>query len=150
MKRLFLLFTTILVAVMAMSGQHKIDPAKAQEIFNAKVKYMQEALLLTDAQTEQFIPVYKQYLEDVKAIKRPDRKKEAETADEAAQKVVDELNFKRGILNAQEVCINKLKTFLSAPQLLKFTKAEQSMQRKLYSEKIKRNNTHCTKGRKNK
>ena len=134
MKRFILIFTAFALTASALCAQRKIDPAKAQEVFNAKVKYMQEQLLLTPEQTEKFIPIYKEFLDEVSAIKRParyEKENEVKTVDEAAQIVIDRINYLRAVLDAQEKCIGKLKSVLTAPQLMKFLKCEKAMQSKI-------------------
>ncbi|MGN0205680.1 MAG: hypothetical protein ACI4BC_00410 [Muribaculaceae bacterium] len=134
MKRFILIFTAFALTASALCAQRKIDPAKAQEVFNAKVKYMQEQLLLTPEQTEKFIPIYKEFLDEVSAIKRPTKphkEDEVKTVDEAAQIVIDRINYNRAVLDAQEKCIGKLKSVLTAPQLMKFLKCEKTMQSKI-------------------
>ena len=133
MKRFILIFTAFALTASALCAQRKIDPAKAEEVFNAKVKYMQEQLLLTPEQTEKFIPIYKEFLSEVREIKRPAKPQEEEIkcVDEAAQIVIDRINYHRAVLDAQEKCIGKLKSVLTAPQLMKFLKCEKAMQSKI-------------------
>ncbi|MGM9828641.1 MAG: hypothetical protein ACI30C_01240 [Muribaculaceae bacterium] len=134
MKRFILIFTAFALTASALCAQRKIDPAKAEEVFNAKVKYMQEQLLLTPEQTEKFIPIYKEFLNEVREIKRPakpQKEDEIKSVDEAAQVVIDRINYHRAVLDAQEKCIGKLKSVLTAPQLMKFIKCEKAMQSKI-------------------
>lgn len=133
MKRFILIFTAFALTASALCAQRKIDPAKAEEVFNAKVKYMQEQLLLTPEQTEKFIPIYKEFLSEVREIKRPAKPQEEEikSVDEAAQIVINRINYHRAVLDAQEKCIGKLKSVLTAPQLMKFLKCEKAMQSKI-------------------
>lgn len=134
MKRFILIFTAFALTASALCAQRKIDPAKAEEVFNAKVKYMQEQLLLTPEQTEKFIPIYKEFLNEVREIKRPtkpQKEDEIKSVDEAAQVVIDRINYHRAVLDAQEKCIGKLKSVLTAPQLMKFLKCEKAMQSKI-------------------
>ena len=134
MKRFILIFTAFALTASALCAQRKIDPAKAEEVFNAKVKYMQEQLLLTPEQTEKFIPIYKEFLNEVREIKRPakpQKEDEIKSVDEAAQIVIDRINYHRAVLDAQEKCIGKLKSVLTAPQLMKFLKCEKAMQSKI-------------------
>lgn len=132
MKKIALLLIVMVTGVFSSFAQKNIDPAKAEEIFNAKVKYMQEQLLLTPAQTTQFIPVYKNYLTTIRGLKRPDKKNiQVTTTDQAYNIIKSEFDFKRGIINAQEKAIGQMKSFLTPQQLMKFMSAERRIQGKI-------------------
>lgn len=138
MKKIILLSLVVLFTAFGSIAQKKqrvIDPAKAQEIFNSRVKFMQDELLLTPEQTEKFIPVYKNYLETIKAIAHPKGNENVSTSDEAYKQIMNQLKFKRDIIDSQEKCVSGLKDILTPQQLMKFLKAEHKMQRKIHGAK---------------
>ncbi|MDD2961876.1 MAG: hypothetical protein PHR45_07340 [Muribaculaceae bacterium] len=148
MKKVILIFALIIATVTSAMAQKTIDPAKGQEIFNAKVKFMQENLLLSAEQTEQFIPIYRKYIDGIRALKHPSRKAECKTVDESYNNVMAGINFKRSILDLQETAIKELKSVLNAQQLGKFINAERQMQDKIKGFKDKKKNGEKGKGKK--
>ena len=83
---------------------------------------------------DEFCKGYKEFLNEVREIKRPakpQKEDEIKSVDEAAQIVIDRINYHRAVPDAQEKCIGKLKSVLTAPQLMKFLKCEKAMQSKI-------------------
>lgn len=139
MKKIALLLVVMILGAATSFAQPNIDPQKAEDIFNARVKMFTEQLKLTPEQTVKFIPVYKNYLDKVRSIKRPDRTPQTGNINQATQFCKSHINYKRNILNAQEAMINDLKSILNPTQLVQFMKVENSVQHKIRNAKNRKN-----------
>ena len=93
MKKRILLIAVMIATTASAIAQKNIDPAKAEEIFNSRVKFMQEQLKLTPAQTEKFVPIYKNYLESLRSIKRDTCKIKPATQEEAFMVVKKRIDY---------------------------------------------------------
>ena len=143
MKKILIL---AIVAIMALpvvaDDSSKNADGKARnsdrmtQLFNAKVKMMKEKLLLTEEQTEKFIPVYKEYMEAIgKTLgKRPPEVGDVKTVDEASKVIIDGLNVKIKVVEVQKTYIPKFAKVLTPQQLLKLLPAESDIQREVRKE----------------
>lgn len=115
------------------------EERKAQMI-NARVKTMKEKLLLTSEQTEKFIPLYQEYLEEMgkQFSKRPEKKAEVKTIDEAQAQVLEGLNGKAKVIEIQKKYVPRFAKVLTPQQLVKFLPVEGDMQRMVHKERMKR------------
>ena len=149
MKRLMIIAIAAISAISMMAaGQGKTkkqnlspEERKAQTI-NARVKTMKEKLLLTSEQTEKFIPLYQEYLEEMgkQFGKRPRKKEEVKTIDEAQAQVLEGLNGKAKVIEIQKKYVPRFAKVLTPQQLVKFLPVEGDMQRLVYKERMKRSN----------
>lgn len=158
MKRLMLIIMLLSAGTFATFAQKtdkkEMTQERKEKIFNAKVKMIQEQLLLSPEQTEKFIPIYKNYLTQVFALKRPEKEPKITTSDEAYKYISTTLATKKSILSLQEACVGDLKNILTPQQLMKFLKVENAMQHKIRAEQSRRNSKHhkghpnakCTRG----
>ena len=147
MKRLMIIaIATISAISMMAAGQGKTkkqnlspEERKAQMI-NARVKTMKEKLLLTSEQTEKFIPLYQEYLEEMgkQFGKRPRKKEEVKTIDEAQAQVLEGLNGKAKVIEIQKKYVPRFAKVLTPQQLVKFLPVEGDMQRMVHKERVKR------------
>ena len=147
MKRLMIIAIAAISAISMMAaGQGKTkkqnlspEERKAQMI-NARVKTMKEKLLLTSEQTEKFIPLYQEYLEEMgkQFGKRPEKKAEVKTIDEAQAQVLEGLNGKAKVIEIQKKYVPRFAKVLTPQQLVKFLPVEGDMQRMVHKERVKR------------
>ena len=144
MKKIMMFAIIAIMAVNVVAQEQKNDNAASQErmtlLFNAKVKMLKEKLLLTDEQTEKFIPIYKEYMTEMGKYfgKRRRHDMEVKTADEATKKVVDELDGKMKVLEVQKSFIPRCAKVLTPQQLLKLLPAESDIQHQVRKEFKKR------------
>lgn len=136
MKKLLLVFSLIIGLTLPAFAQ---KAPKAEEIYNAKLKSMQEHLELTPEQLEKFAPVYKDYLTAVRNLPRPERKcKRDGNCDETCKMIVSRLEYKKGIITEQQKVVENLKDVLSPEQLKKFLKVESRIQHKIRNAKMRK------------
>lgn len=143
-KMIFIMLSLILstAAVEAQPNPRKMNnEEKMTKLFNAKVKMMKEQLLMSDEQTEQFIPIYKAYLNDMRKEfkdsrhhKRGNMRPDVKTADDACKVLTEDIDSKIRMLNTQKNYIPKFSKVLNAQQLMKLLKVENDMQRKIRRE----------------
>ena len=116
---------------------NKQDNADANErFFQVKCQEMVDKLELTDDQQKQFIPLYREYNDAMRAVmpKRERGKQEpATTALEEATRIKTRLNGQKAALDVQISYIDKFANVLTAKQLHKFLQIERKIQQKVMS-----------------
>lgn len=147
MKRI-MIFAIAVVAALGMAAAGPRSPKDANlskeerqaRMLNARVKMMKERLLLTDEQTEKFIPLYKEYMDNMgKQFGRNKAKKpEVKTIEEAQAQVIADIDGKARVLEIQKEFIPRFAKILTAPQLVKFLPVEGDMQRMVRKERMRR------------
>ena len=147
MKRI-LIFAIAVVTALGLAAAGPKNPKgiklskedRQAQMLNARVKMMKERLLLTDEQTEKFIPLYKEYMEEMgkQFGKNRTKKPEAKTIDEAKAQVIADLDGKARVLEIQKTFIPRFAQILTAPQLVKFLPVEGDMQRMVHKERLRR------------
>lgn len=135
-----------MVSVAAMNAQNpqprrdslETDQERMARFFNAKVKMFKEKLLMDDAQTEKFIPIYKEYMtEKYETFKnRPSKAERDELKDnESATKILTEdIEGKIEMLNIEKKYVGKFAEVLNDQQLMRLFKIENDMQRMVRKE----------------
>lgn len=140
MKRITMMIALMLVCVAGAVAQPKsLSVEDKEKLFNAKAQMMQEKLQLSEGQMKDFLSVYRDYNEAISKIipPKPERPNAGEelTSDQAYAKVMQQLKFKKDILEVQEEYIGKLKSVLTPRQLMRFLKVEQTVQMNILDHK---------------
>ncbi|MGN1246238.1 MAG: hypothetical protein ACI4UN_06360 [Muribaculaceae bacterium] len=147
MKRLMLIaiaaFTALAMCAADQKPQKSAKLSKEErqaKMLNARVKTMKEKLLLTTEQTEQFIPLYQEYLNEMgkQFGKNREKKAEVRTIDDAQAQVLDDLNGKAKVIEIQKKFVPRFAKILTPQQLVKFLPVESEMQRQVRREHHKR------------
>jgi hypothetical protein len=153
-------FFVLLSAVLLMTGAQAVDaqsqqgnkPAKphltAEQIHQRQCNQMVRTLMLDDATTAKFTPLYMKYLSDLKACRmayrhaKPSKAERqagggmgATMTDAAAEKTIkDHFAQSRKILDLRENYYTQFRKILSPKQILKMYQTERSNVGKLHSE----------------
>ena len=133
----FILMTIVAVlsfagaaGAQAEKGKHSAE--QKEKFFMAKMKIIQQELNLTEAQTNEFTPIYRSYDNEMQAIFEKHRvaeKKHPKTNINDATKVVNlRIEMKMDLLRLQRRYTGKFAKVLNAEQLLKLDAAEQKIQ----------------------
>ena len=147
MRKLTLLVVAMMVSVAAMNAQtttgtEENDQEKMAKFFNAKVKMIKEKLVMDDEQTEQFIPIYKEYLAEMHETfkDRPARKEREEVkgTEDATKILTEDLDGKIQVLTVQKKYISKFAEVLNGNQLMKLMRTENDIQRMVRKESKRR------------
>lgn len=138
-KMMFIIALLTSVAISATAQQKELSPEFKEKIFNGKAQIMQKHLKLSDEQMKEFLPIYKEYQEELAKITRPKRVKPANdstiSTDEAYNMQLSKIQFQENILNAQKNALAKLKTVLTPKQLMRFTDADKAVQKHIRDHK---------------
>ena len=114
----------------AEKGKHSAE--QKEKFFMAKMKIIQQELNLTEAQTNEFTPIYRSYDNEMQAIFEKHRvaeKKHPKTNINDATKVVNlRIEMKMDLLRLQRRYTGKFAKVLNAEQLLKLDAAERKIQ----------------------
>lgn len=146
MKKTLLLIVALIVSTATINAQRNGSDQDGKEknkdmmtqFFNAKVKMLKEKLVMDDAQTEKFIPVYKAYLDEMHETfkkNKPQKKSEDVKTNEDACKVLTEgIDGRIQVLNVQKKYLPKFSEVLNTAQLMKLMRVENDMQRQVRKE----------------
>ena len=148
MKKIIFILILALFTGVAASAQNKgMSPEKAERVFNAKAKMMQNRLQLTADQIVKFAPVYKSYQDAVRALKRPEHMKGGAeiTSTQAKENVISQLDYKISILEVQKSFIPRFAEVLTPQQLTKLLRVENDVQMSIMKERMKRGKKDCKK-----
>lgn len=139
MKRIALIIALITTFVVGAVAQPKpLSKEDREKIFNGKAQMMQEKLKLSESQMEGFLSVYKQYQEALTKIVPPKRlnpRNEDLTSEQAYNQVMEQLKFKKQILEVQEEYVGKMKDVLTPKQLSRFLQVEYMVQKSILDHK---------------
>lgn len=146
MKQIYFLILLAVSLVAATPGANaekkkKLSEEQAALIFNARMKMMQEELKLTDEQTEQLIPIYRDYLRDLNNVfhsRKYGHRAKAASSDEAAKIITDRLDVNERVIKLQKDYIVKFSKILNSDQTMRIFQVEQQIQRKIRNEKKRR------------
>lgn len=139
MKKLALILSLVLAfAVNAVAQPKELSKEDKERIFNGKAQMMQKKLKLSEEQMKNFLPLYKEYQEEIAKVERPKRiagKPESWTHDQAYEAAVSRLEYSESILKVQKKSLDKMKSVLSPQQLMRFCDAEKSVQKNIRDHK---------------
>lgn len=147
MRKLMLLLVAAVVSATAVNAQttqttEDDSQEKMAKFLNAKIKMIKEKLLMDDEQTENFIPIYKEYLAEMhESFKdRPARqeRQEISSSDDAAKILTEDIDGKIQVLTVQKKYITKFAEVLNPQQLMKLMQAENDIQRMVRKESKRR------------
>ena len=127
--------------VQAQRRNDRLNDEQATLLFNAKMKMMQEKLALTDKQTEQLIPIYKNYVTELDAIfksKKFRRRHKPANADEACEIMTERLDVNARVIELQKKYIREFAKILNADQVMNIYRVESQIQREIRREKRRR------------
>lgn len=143
------IYTIILIALcciaagLEMQAQDRkgLDKEQAALLFNAKMKMMQEKLSLTDSQTEQLIPLYKNYigeLNDIFKSRKYRRGYKPADSNDACNVMTERLDINARVIELQKKYIRRYAEFLNADQVMNIYRVEGQIQREIRQEKRRR------------
>lgn len=152
----------VMIAVMMLSGSTTVNAQVAQngkervhlsvdQIIQKRTGKMVQTLMLDDATSAKFIPVYSQYLKDkmecrIMKPKRMGMDVNAKTDAEIDQMIQDNFAQSRKILDIREKYYAKFRKFLTPKQIMKIYQAEKNDVVKLKNEMMKRKKGMGNKG----
>ena len=135
MKKMIMTMLLVIVAITA-GAQEKKNENFAERMFEAKVREMTYRLELTDAQKEKFVPIYRQYNNEMRAA-WGERRKPGKPANEQESLAATKAKMERQ-QRAQAVRIKYVDEFakvLDAKQVKRFFEVENNMQKKMRQRK---------------
>jgi hypothetical protein len=135
MKKMMMTMLLVIVAITA-GAQEKKNENFAERMFEAKVREMTYRLELTDAQKEKFVPIYRQYNNEMRAA-WGERRKPGKPANEQESLAATKAKMERQ-QRAQAVRIKYVDEFakvLDAKQVKRFFEVENNMQKKMMQRK---------------
>lgn len=148
MKRL-MIFAIVAISALTMIADDQKKQPKGQKLspeerkakmLNARVKTMKEKLLLTAEQTDKFIPIYQEYMDEMgkQFGKGKAKKAEVRTIEDAQKQVIEGLDAKAKVIEVQKQFIPRFAKVLTPQQLVKFLPVESDMQRMVRKERMQR------------
>ena len=131
MKR-FLISLLIGLSALTAFGQEKSD-AVNQRYFEAKIRELVYYLNLTDGQKEAFIPIYRRYNDEMRAVVGERKKPESRpgTSEEAAAVAKARIERQRQAQSIRMKYVDEFATVLEPDQLNRLYEVEGQIQRKL-------------------
>ena len=145
MKHLYVILAVALCLLVTVPAQAqrpgKLSKEQAEQLFNAKMKMMQEKLSLTDSQTEQLIPLYKNYigeLNDIFKSRKYRRGYKPADANDACNVMTERLDINARVIELQKKYIRRYAEFLNADQVMNIYRVEGQIQREIRQEKRRR------------
>ena len=140
MKQLYTIFLIIACALMAapsIEARGGLDQEQRDKLFTAKMKMMQEKLDLTDKQTEQLIPIYHDYLDELETIfksRKYRRRFNPATTQEACNAITERLDINSRVIDLQKKYIVEFAKILKPDQLMKIYRVEAQIQHEIRQE----------------
>lgn len=140
MKQLYTIFLIIACALMAapsIEARGGLDQEQRDKLFTAKMKMMQEKLDLTDKQTEQLIPIYHDYLDELETIfksRKYRRRFNPTTTQEACNAITERLDINARVIDLQKKYIVEFAKILNPDQLMKIYRVEAQIQHEIRQE----------------
>ena len=143
----YILIIAMLVASVSVSAVADERPRKGKDVFLlAKMKMIQQELDLTEEQTNEFMPVYREYNDAMKQIFESHRKrvkeKDKDSMQEALRLVDERIDLQIEMLKKQRGFYSRFSKILTPRQLIQFEDAE----RKIQFEIMRRHDQHRKKG----
>lgn len=108
-----------------------------QRIHAAKMAYISDRLRLTESQSAQFLPVYREYEEELRGIRRPYKEKyklqaaEEGSGAQAWQYLEDDLDYQQDVIALKRKYNDRFLKVLSAQQVADMYVAEREFKRVL-------------------
>ena len=135
MKR-FLISLLIGLSALTAFGQEKSD-AVNQRYFEAKIRELVYHLNLTDGQKEAFIPIYRRYNDEMRAVVGERKMPESRpgTSEEAAAVAKARIERQQQAQSIRMKYVDEFATVLEPDQLNRLYEVESQIQRKLMSRK---------------
>jgi hypothetical protein len=149
MKRFYILAIFLLGLAMAQTANGQQTQGKypilRERLANAKFDYIKEKLALTDAQTEQFRPVYMAYDKEqaqigkLKNLRMDNVNADSLSADEAQRLITARLEFAQKQLDLRKKYSVEFQKVITPQQLIKLQQAEMEIRQKVLMELRNRN-----------
>lgn len=135
MKKIFTILGMIAASVLfnlAMAQPPQEDEASKEQKLTQNAYRIAEKLMLSDAQTEKFVPVYSAYKKDLNAVKEqyrqpkrnPEQKQEPLTDSEVDARIRADFAKSQAILDVRKAYYEKLLKVLSPKQIRKVYEIE--------------------------
>jgi len=127
----------VMILVMMAGAARGQQGRPMQRIHAAKMAYISDRLRLTETQSAQFIPVYREYEEDLRAVRRPYKEKyKLQTGDEgggvqAWQYLEDDLDYQQDVIALKRRYTDRFLKVLSSQQLADMYVAEREFKKVL-------------------
>ena len=136
--RHYLLYPIIIMAMLATgigsadAQPGKPTPEQKRQFFLAKMKLIQQELNLTESQTNEFTPIYRQYNDEMSRLFDTHMQKEHAMPKTTKKDATDVVNYriamKIELLKLQKRYYPKIAKVLNAEQILRFDNAERKIQ----------------------
>ena len=133
MKQLYTIFLIIACALMAAPSIEARGGLDQEQ----RDKMMQEKLDLTDKQTEQLIPIYHDYLDELETIfksRKYRRRFNPSTTQEACNAITERLDINARVIDLQKKYIVEFAKILNPDQLMKIYRVEAQIQHEIRQE----------------
>ncbi len=129
MKKLIVLIIMVMAAnaVQAVAQRREPSPEMQEKFFMAKMKAIQKELNLTEEQTNEFVPIYREYEEQMKQIYVSHAKENRGAKKDAVTMVNERIDVKIKVLELQKQYSEKFAKVLEPKQLLRLDRAEQKI-----------------------
>lgn len=159
-RKFFMLWVVLFVGsqtvLWAQEGKQECKQLKKEQMQEMQLNYLIKALVLDDATAAKFAPVYKQYMEDIRATrdqnsrKKPDSRmatdkrtpKPVPTDAEVEAAIKARFAQSRKMLDIREKYYNEFRKFLSPKQIQKMYNQEKNMGEKFRKEADRRKGMH--------
>ncbi len=156
MKQMILTLLLVVVTMTAAGQETKRDSVN-QRFFDAKVRELVYRLQITDEQKAKFVPVYRNYNDEMRAAwgggqfkgkkgnkkdgKKADKREQAQKATSAEVAKNEKLKIERQqrVQNVQMKYIDEFAKILDAKQMKRFFEVENKIQKKLMERRAKTN-----------
>ncbi len=130
MKQIIL--SLLLLLSLSAEAQHKKCEAINEKFFNAKVTELVQRLEMSDEQKEQFIPVYRRYCDEVRAVWGQHKKPQKPLTDEEKlERTKLRMERQQQIQAVRVKYIDEFGKVLSPKQVNQFYEVEDNIQKKL-------------------
>ena len=149
MKKLVALMILVVmsVGVSQVSAQRRgISPESKEKFFMAKMKAIQGDLKMTEEQTNEFVPIYREYEEKMSEIFKSHSKDFREASKDALKWVNERVDMKIKLLELQKEYNEKFAKVLEPQQLLKLERAEQKIQFQIMNRRADKNKNRTKRG----
>lgn len=147
MKRITMIIALMAVLVVgAVAQPRKLSKEDKERVFNGKAQAMQKGLGLSEEQMVKFLPIYREFQEEVMSVKRNRINGDTLTIDVAYAEAVSRLEYQEKIIDIQKKTLAKLKSVLTPVQLRKFLGVEHKVQKDIMKHKMGRKDRNKAKG----
>lgn len=136
MKKITMIMALMAVLVVgAVAQPRKLSKEDQERVFNGKAQAMQKGLGLSEEQMVKFLPIYREFQDEVMNVRRNRIKGDTLTMEVAYAEVVSRLEYQENIIDIQKKTLAELKSVLTPVQLRKFLGMEYKVQKDIMKHK---------------